>query len=128
MVLQNSNCVFFFVCVSKFFLSFHAYTGIFKICYFYLTEYYVLIFASKILEICSTVYSFITILDLTPHFPLKAMAWCFSGSRQIRCLRSNPSSRIMTLSSTQPLINLHGGKERSARRADNLTAICVPIV
>jgi hypothetical protein len=41
----------------------------------------------------------------------------------------NPSSRIMTLESTQPLTemstrNLPGGKGQLARKADNLTAIC----
>jgi hypothetical protein len=41
----------------------------------------------------------------------------------------NPSSRIMTLGSTQPLTemstrNLPGGKGRSARNADNFTTIC----
>jgi hypothetical protein len=41
---------------------------------------------------------------------------------------SNPSSRTMALGSTQPLTemstgNLHGGKGRMARKADNLTAI-----
>jgi hypothetical protein len=45
----------------------------------------------------------------------------------------NPSSRTMALGSTQPLTeiitrNLPGGKGRSARKADNLTAICEPIV
>jgi hypothetical protein len=45
----------------------------------------------------------------------------------------NPSSRIMALGSTQPLKemstrNQPWGKERPARKADNLTAICVPIV
>jgi hypothetical protein len=45
----------------------------------------------------------------------------------------NPSSRTMALGSTQPLTdmstrNLPGGKKRPARRADNLTAICEPIV
>jgi hypothetical protein len=39
----------------------------------------------------------------------------------------------MALGSTQPLTemstwNLPGGKRRSARKADNLTAICEPIV
>jgi hypothetical protein len=38
----------------------------------------------------------------------------------------------MALGSTQPLTestrNLPGGKERSARKADNLTAICEPTV
>jgi hypothetical protein len=47
--------------------------------------------------------------------------------------RPNPSSRIMALGSTQPLTemntrNLPGGKGRPARNADNLTAICEPIV
>jgi hypothetical protein len=46
---------------------------------------------------------------------------------------SNPSSRIMTQGSTQPLTemsirNLPGGKGRPARKADNLTAICEPVV
>jgi hypothetical protein len=45
----------------------------------------------------------------------------------------NTSSRTMTLESTHPLTemstrNLHGGKGRSARKADNLTAICEPTV
>jgi hypothetical protein len=45
----------------------------------------------------------------------------------------NPSSRTMALGSTQPLTemstrNLPGGKGRPARKADNLTAICEPIV
>jgi hypothetical protein len=45
----------------------------------------------------------------------------------------NPSSRTMALGSTQPLTetstwNLSGGKERPAREADKLTAICEPIV
>jgi hypothetical protein len=45
----------------------------------------------------------------------------------------NPSSRIMALGSTQLVTemstrNLPGGKKRPARRADNLTAIYVPIV
>jgi hypothetical protein len=45
----------------------------------------------------------------------------------------NPSSRTMVLGSTQPLTemstrNIPGGKERPARKADNLTAICEPTV
>jgi hypothetical protein len=45
----------------------------------------------------------------------------------------NPSSRTMDLGSTQPLTemstrNLPGSKERPARKADNLTAICEPTV
>jgi hypothetical protein len=45
----------------------------------------------------------------------------------------NSSSRIMTLGSTQPLTemstrNLPVVKERLAHKADNLTAICEPIV
>jgi hypothetical protein len=45
----------------------------------------------------------------------------------------NPSSRTMALGSTQPLAemstkNLAEGKGRPARKADNLTAICEPIV
>jgi hypothetical protein len=45
----------------------------------------------------------------------------------------NPSSSTMTLGSSQLLTemssrNLPGGKGRSARKGDNLTAICEPIV
>jgi hypothetical protein len=45
----------------------------------------------------------------------------------------NPSSRTMALWSTQPLTemsttNLPGGKGLLARNADNLIAICEPIV
>jgi hypothetical protein len=45
----------------------------------------------------------------------------------------NPSSRTMALGSTQPLTEmgtriLPGGKGRPARKSDNLTAICEPIV
>jgi hypothetical protein len=45
----------------------------------------------------------------------------------------NPSGRTMALGSTQPLTemsirNLPGGKNRPARKADNLTAICEPTV
>jgi hypothetical protein len=45
----------------------------------------------------------------------------------------NPSSRNMALRPTQPLAkmstrNHSGGKVRPAREADNLTAICEPIV
>jgi hypothetical protein len=45
----------------------------------------------------------------------------------------NPSSRTMALGSTQPLTemstrNLLGGKGRPTCGADNLTAICEPIV
>jgi hypothetical protein len=46
---------------------------------------------------------------------------------------SNPSSRTMALGSTQPLTDLStrnypGGKGRPMLKADNLTAICEPIV
>jgi hypothetical protein len=46
---------------------------------------------------------------------------------------SNPSSRSMAVGSTQPLTetsirNLPAGKGLPARKADNLTAICEPIV
>jgi hypothetical protein len=49
------------------------------------------------------------------------------------CNLPNPSSRNMALGSTQPLTemstrNLPGGKGRPARKADNLTAVCEPIV
>jgi hypothetical protein len=47
----------------------------------------------------------------------------------------NPSSRTMTLGSTQPLTEMStrnfpggGGKERPARKVDNLTAICELII
>jgi hypothetical protein len=45
----------------------------------------------------------------------------------------SPSNRTMALGSTQPLTeistrNLPRGKGRLARKADNLTAICEPIV
>jgi hypothetical protein len=45
----------------------------------------------------------------------------------------NPSSRTIALGSTQPLTemstrNLPGGKEQRKHKADNLTAICEPIV
>jgi hypothetical protein len=45
----------------------------------------------------------------------------------------NPSSRTMTLGSTQPLTemsnrNLPGVKGRPMRKTDNLIAICEPIV
>jgi hypothetical protein len=45
----------------------------------------------------------------------------------------NPSGRNMALGSTQPLIemntrNLPGGKGRTARKVDNLTVICQPIM
>jgi hypothetical protein len=45
----------------------------------------------------------------------------------------NPSSCTMALRSTQPLTemstrNLPGSKGRPARNADNLTAICEPIL
>jgi hypothetical protein len=46
----------------------------------------------------------------------------------------NLSSRTMVLASTQPLNrneytrNIPGGKERPASKADNLTAICKPII
>jgi hypothetical protein len=48
----------------------------------------------------------------------------------------NPSNRTMALGLTQPLTELstrnfpagRGGKGRPARKADNLTAICEPIV
>jgi hypothetical protein len=51
--------------------------------------------------------------------------WIFNGP--------NPSSRTMVLESTQPLTemstrNLPGGKGRTVRKADNITAICEPIV
>jgi hypothetical protein len=47
--------------------------------------------------------------------------------------RPNPSSRTMALGSTRPLTEMStgiflGGKGRSARETDNLTAICEPTV
>jgi hypothetical protein len=58
------------------------------------------------------------------RFPMRSMN--FSNLR-------NPSSRTMVLGSTQPLKemstrNVLGGKERPARKADNLAAICEPNV
>jgi hypothetical protein len=49
-----------------------------------------------------------------------------------RLLPKDPSGRTVALGSTQPLSemntrNLPGGKGRSARKADNLTAICETI-
>jgi hypothetical protein len=48
-------------------------------------------------------------------------------------VQMTPSSLIMALGSTQPVRdmsarNLPGGKERPARKADNFTAICEPIL
>jgi hypothetical protein len=45
----------------------------------------------------------------------------------------NPSGRIMALGLTQPLKEMStgiflGGKERPARKADNLTIVCEPAV
>jgi hypothetical protein len=45
----------------------------------------------------------------------------------------NPSSRTMPLEFTEPLTeistrNIPGGKSRPARKAQNLAAICEPIV
>jgi hypothetical protein len=45
----------------------------------------------------------------------------------------NPSSRTLAVVPIQPLTemstrNLPGGKERPALKADNLTAVCEPIV
>jgi hypothetical protein len=42
----------------------------------------------------------------------------------------NPSSRTMALGSTRPLTEMstREGKGRPARKADNLNAICEPIV
>jgi hypothetical protein len=56
-----------------------------------------------------------------------------SGDNRKERERSSPSSRTMAVGSTQPLTemstrNLPGSKGRPARRADNLTAICEPIV
>jgi hypothetical protein len=47
--------------------------------------------------------------------------------------RPNPSSRTLALESTQRLIemsttNLYGAKGRPVHKADNLTAICEPLV
>jgi hypothetical protein len=61
------------------------------------------------------------VADSIPHDVIRIFDW------------PNPSSRTMALGSTQPLTemstrNLPGGKGRSARKADNPTAICEPIV
>jgi hypothetical protein len=55
------------------------------------------------------------------------------AQEQLYLTLHNPSSRTMALGSTQPLTemstrNLPGGNGRPARKADNLTAICAPIV
>jgi hypothetical protein len=66
-----------------------------------------------------------------------ATSWKVAGSIPDEIIgfsnRPKPSSRTMTLGSTQPLTemsarNLPGGKGRPARKTDNLTAICEPIV
>jgi hypothetical protein len=56
-----------------------------------------------------------------------------AGSIPDEVVRFFSSSRTVTLASTQPLTemstrNLPGGKGRPALKADNLTAICKPIV
>jgi hypothetical protein len=48
-------------------------------------------------------------------------------------IEPNPSNRTMALGSTQPLTemsarNLTEGRGRPAHKADNLTAICEPII
>jgi hypothetical protein len=55
------------------------------------------------------------------------------GSIPDEVIGSHPSSRTMALGSTQPLTEMSTrrfpeGKGRSASKADNLTAICEPIV
>jgi hypothetical protein len=68
---------------------------------------------------------------------LYATSWKDTGSTPDEVIGffswPNPSSRTMTLASTQPLTemstrNFSGGKGRPARKADNLTSICEPIV
>jgi hypothetical protein len=56
-----------------------------------------------------------------------------TGRSRVRFNWPNPSHRTMALGSTQPLTeisttNLSGDKGRPARKADNLTAICEPII
>jgi hypothetical protein len=57
-----------------------------------------------------------------------------SSRDEVDCFNlPNSSSRLMALGSTQTLTemstrNLPGGKWRPARKADNLTATCEPIV
>jgi hypothetical protein len=58
------------------------------------------------------------------RFPMRQMEFSITP---------NPSSRTMALGSTQPLTemstrNLPTGKVRTARKVDNLTAICEPTV
>jgi hypothetical protein len=64
-------------------------------------------------------------------------SWKVAGSAPDKVVgifnRSNPSSRNVILGSTQPLTEMNtrdlpGGKDRSVRKVDNLTAICEPIV
>jgi hypothetical protein len=66
-----------------------------------------------------------------------ATSWKFAGSIADEVIGlfiwPNPSSHTVALGSTQPLSemstrNLPGVKERPAHKADNLTAICGPIV
>jgi hypothetical protein len=59
------------------------------------------------------------------RFPMRPLDFSFN--------LPNPCSRILALGPTQPLTemstrNFPGGKGRPARKADNLTAICEPIV
>jgi hypothetical protein len=65
------------------------------------------------------------------------MPWKVAGSIPDKVIESfnwpNRSSRILCLGSTQPLTdmstrNLPGGKARPARKVDNLSAICEPII
>jgi hypothetical protein len=64
-----------------------------------------------------------------------AEALCYkpevAGSIPVKVI--NPSSSTVTLGLAQPLTeistrNFPGGKDRQARKADNFTAICEPIV
>jgi hypothetical protein len=64
---------------------------------------------------------------LRVRFPMRSLDFFF------QLAYNNPSSRSVALESTQPLTemsikNFPGGEWRPARMADNLSAICEPIV
>jgi hypothetical protein len=85
------------------------------------------------LHLCPKVYFYLTILFWGHSATNQKVAGSILDEVSGFLNRPNPSSRAMVLGSTQPLTemstrNLPGGKRRPARKADNLTAICEPIV
>jgi hypothetical protein len=71
--------------------------------------------------------------DPQPLTTLRASKDCRGENFTFFLPLPNPSSRNMALGSIQPLTemstkNIPWGKNRPARKADNLTAICEPIV